>query len=85
MLITVAVLASLAFIAWVIYRAARGRQISAHTISYALSCIAGVFTYAFFLSMNIAELFKVVLSILLGITLIFLSAYLQRRKAAKPE
>ena len=80
MAITVAVLASLAFIGWLIYRAVRGRPFKAHTITYGVASVAGVYTYAFFLSMNIPELVKIVVSILLGMVLIVLAAYLQRRR-----
>ena len=76
----IAILASLAFIGWLIYRAVKGRQFKAHTVSYGLACIAGVYTYAFFLSMDIPQLIKVVISILLGVALIILAASLQRRR-----
>jgi hypothetical protein len=79
MLTAVAVLASLVFIGWLIFRAARQKPINAHTISRGLAYVAGVFTYAFFLSMNIPELIKIMVSIFLGIALIVLAAYLQRR------
>ena len=80
MAIAIAILASLAFIGWLIYRAVKGRQIKAHTVSYGLACIAGVYTYAFFLSMDIPQLIKVVISILLGVALIILAASLQRHR-----
>lgn len=76
----VAVLASLAFIGWLIYRAVRGRPFKAHTITYGVASVAGVFTYAFFLSMDIPQLIKIVVSIILGMLLIVLAAYLQRRR-----
>ena len=80
MAITVAVLASLAFIGWLIYRAIKGRPFKAHTITYGVAEVAGVYTYAFFLSMDIPQLVKVLVSILLGIVLIILAAYLQLRR-----
>ena len=80
MAIAVAVLASLAFIGWLIFRAVKGRPFKAHTISYGVACVAGVYTYAFFLSMDIPQLIKIVISILLGIILIVLAAFLQRRR-----
>ncbi len=81
----VAVLASLAFIGWLIYRAVRGKSFKAHNITYGLACVAGVFTFAFFINMDIPQLIKVVVSIFLGIALIILAAYLQRRRQpAKP-
>jgi len=85
MAIAVAVLASLAFIGWLIYRAVRGKPFKAHTVTYGVACVAGVFTFAFFLSMDIPQLVKVLVSILLGVALIVLAAYLQRRRQpAKP-
>jgi len=80
MAITVAILASLAFIGWLIYRAVRGKPFTAHVVAYAMACLTGVFTLAFFLSMDIPTLIKVVVGIFLGIALIFVSAYLQRRR-----
>ena len=80
MAITVAVLASLAFIGWLIYRAIKGRPFKAHTITYGVAEVAGVYTYAFFLSMDIPQLIKIVVSIMLGIILIFVAAYVQRRR-----
>ena len=85
MLITVATLASLAFVGWAIYRAVRQKPVKAHTVSYALASLTGVFTFAFFLSMDLLQLVKIVVSILLGAALIVLAAYLQRRKASKPD
>ncbi len=84
MLIAVAILASLAFIGWLVYRAVRSKPVRAHTISYALACLAGIYTYAYFLSMDFPQLIKIVVSILLGIILIVLAAYLQRRQVGKP-
>ena len=83
MLIAVAVLASLALIGWLIYRAVRQKQVKAHTISYALASLAGIYTFAFFLDMDIPQLIKIVVSILLGAALIVFAAYLQRRKLLK--
>ena len=79
----VAVLASLAFIGWLIYRAVRGKPFKAHNITYGLACVAGAYTFAFFLSMGIPQLIKIVVSILLGMALIVLAAYLQRRQTSR--
>jgi hypothetical protein len=76
----VAVLASLAFIGWLIYRAARGKPIKAHMVSYGVAIVAGIFTFVFFLNMDIPQLFKIATSIVFGIALIFLAAYIQRRR-----
>jgi hypothetical protein len=80
MAITVAILASLGFIGWVIFRAVKGKPIKAHVVSYAVACVTGVFTLAYFLTMDIPQLIKIVVSILLGIALIIVAAYLQRRR-----
>ena len=79
----VAILASLAFIGWLIYRAVKGKPIRAHVVTYGVACVTGVFTLAFFLGMDIPQLIKIVVSILLGIALIVLAAYLQRRRACR--
>ena len=83
MLTAVAVLASVAFIGWLIFRTVRQKTVRAHTVSRALAYVAGVFTFGFFLSMDIPELIKIVISILLGIALIVLAALLQRRQPDK--
>jgi hypothetical protein len=79
-LTAVAVLASLAFIGWLIYRAVRQKPVRAHTIVRAIAYVTGLYTFAFFLSMNIPLLLKVVASILLGAALIVLGASVQRRR-----
>jgi len=80
MLTAVTVIASLALIGWLIYRAVRQKPIRAHTIVRALAYLAGLYTYAFFLSMNIPLLIQVVVSILLGAVLIVVGATVQRRR-----
>ncbi len=80
MLTAVAVLASLAFIGWLIYRSIRRKSVRAHVMSYAVSSLTGIYTFGFFLSMDLPQLVKVVVSIVFGVALIFLAAYLQRRR-----
>jgi len=84
MAVAVAVLASLAFIGWIIYRAVKEKSVKAHFVSYGLAVIAGVFTFAYFLSMDLPQLIKIVVSILLGIILIIVAALYQRRIAGRP-
>jgi hypothetical protein len=81
--IAVAVLASLGFIAWIIVRVVRERSVKAHFISYGIAIIAGIFTYAYFLSLNFPQLIKIVASIILGILLIVFGALYQRRAAGR--
>ena len=75
-------LAFIGFIGWLIYRAVKGKPftLKAHTVTYGLACVAGVFTFAFFLGMDTPQLVKIMASILLGAALIILAAYLQRRR-----
>ncbi|MGD9117098.1 MAG: hypothetical protein PVJ61_08050 [Dehalococcoidia bacterium] len=82
-LVVLAIIASLGLIAWLIVRAIKHRTFSAHTVAYSLAILAGVFSYAFFLSMELPQLLKIVFSILLGAALIFLAAYLQLRRQRK--
>jgi hypothetical protein len=82
---TIATFAILGFIGWLIFRAVKGRQVKAHHVTYGIAVITGIFTYGFFLSMNIPQLIKILVSIILGIILIILAAVLQRRRQpAKP-
>ena len=80
MLTAVAVIASLVVIGWLIYRAIRQKPIKAHTIARALAYVTGLYTFGFFLTMNIPLLIQVVVSILLGAVLIVFGATLQRRR-----
>ena len=80
MMTALAILLSLAFIGWIIYRAVRRKQIKAHLVMYGLSSLSVIFALAFFLSMDIPRIIKVLVCILLGAILIFLAAYLQRRR-----
>ena len=80
MLTAIAVVASLAFIGWLIYRAVKQKPVRAHTVTRALTYMAGIYTFTFFLSMDIPRLLLVVVSILLGAVLIVLGATLQRRR-----
>ncbi len=82
MAVTVAVLATLGFIGWLVYRAVRGRLVKAHNITYGIAVVTGIYTFAFFLSMNILPPVKILVSIILGIVLIALAAFLQRRHQA---
>ena len=81
--ITIATFAILGFIGWLIYRAVRGRQVKAHHITYGIAVITGIFTYGFFLSMDILQPVKILASIFLGLVLIVVAAYLQRRHLLK--
>jgi hypothetical protein len=76
------VLASLGVIVWLIVRGVQNKGFKAHTISYGLAIVAGLFTYGYILSLDFPILLKVVASIFLGIVLIIFGAVYQRRKQA---
>jgi dipeptide/tripeptide permease len=88
MFAAVGIIALLVLIGWLVHHALSSRKagravaeaIRPHTVMYGLSCVAGVCSLAFFLDMDsISKLVKVVVCILLGIALIFLAAWLQRK------
>lgn len=85
MLTAIAIVLSLVFIGWLIWLAARKKPISAHFMIYMLSTLSGVYTLAFFFSMNIEIIIKVLVSIVVGAFLIFLAASQQRRQPGQPE
>jgi hypothetical protein len=80
----VAVLASLGFIGWLIYRAVKVKSVKAHMVSYGVAVVTGVYAYAYFLSMDFSQLIKIVVSIIIGIILIVTGALFQRRQPSKP-
>jgi uncharacterized membrane protein YfcA len=80
MLTAIAIILSLAFIGWLIWWAVKRKPIKAHLVMYGLSCMAGIYTLAFFLSMDIPRMLKILVCIILGAVLIFLAAWLQRRR-----
>ena len=61
-------------------RGIQNKGFKAHSISYGLAIIAGLFTYGYILSLDFPVLIKVVASIFLGIIFIILGALYQRRK-----
>lgn len=79
----IAVLALLGFIAWLIHRAVAGRPIKVHTVFYGIACVTGIFTYVFFLGMDILDIVKIGVSILLGIVLIALAAISTGRRQSE--
>ncbi len=80
----IGVLASLVFIGWLVFRAVRGKPLKANQLSYGVAVVAGVFTYAYFLGMDMPKLIKILASIVLGIGLIVIAAYMQRRQPDRP-
>ena len=82
--IIIATFAILGFIDWLFYRAIRGSQVKPHHVTYGIAVVTGIFIYGFFLSMNIPQPIKILLSIILGIILIILATLLQlRRQSSK--
>jgi FtsH-binding integral membrane protein len=83
MVVAIAVLAALGFIAWIIVRIVRQKGVKAHFVSYGVAVVGGVFTYAYFLSLDFAQLIKILVSIILGIILIIVAALYQRRRTSR--
>jgi len=83
MSVAVAVLATLGFLGWFIYWAIKEKSLKAHSISYGVAVISGIFTYAYFLSMDLPQLIKIVVSILIGIILIIVGGIYARRLAGR--
>jgi hypothetical protein len=83
MAMAVAILATLGFIGWLIYRAVRQKAVKAHFVSYGIAIVAGVFTYVYFLSLDFPQLIKILVSIVLGIIFIIVAALYQRRRASR--
>ena len=83
MAVAVAVIAALFFLGWIIYRAIKQKSVKASFVSYGIAVVTGVFTYTYFLSMDLPQLIKIVVSIVLGIILIISAALYQRRLASK--
>ena len=81
MLRFIGIVLSLAFIGWLIWRAAKKRVIKAYMVLYGLSCTAGIFTLAFFLTMDISKTIKILACIIFGGILIFIGARLQQQRA----
>ncbi|MFH1638711.1 MAG: hypothetical protein ABIB93_00065 [Chloroflexota bacterium] len=79
MLVGFVVMLTMLFIGWLIFRALSGKLPSAHVIMYLLSVLTGIYTFTFFLSMEINLIIKVIFSIMTGIILIFGAILLQRR------
>ena len=78
-MIAIGILALLALIGWLSWRAAKKYTIKAYMIMYGLSGLAGIFTLAFFLDMDLPKIMKILVCIILGVALIFVAAWFQRR------
>jgi len=78
-LTVIGIILSLAFVGWVAWRAAKRKAVKAHMAMYGLSCMAGIFTLAFFLTMDVSKMIKILVCIILGSTLIYVAARLQQR------
>lgn len=80
MLIALGIVLSAGFVGWLAWRAVKRKTIKAHLVMYGLSALAGIFSIAFFMTMDIPRIAKVLVAIILGAVLIFLAARQQRRR-----
>ena len=91
MLGIIVTIAIVIFVIWLVYRASTAKNVgkeirevlNPHIIMYGLSCISGVCAFAFFLSMDISKPFKIVVSIIFGMALIFVANWMQKRGVNK--
>ena len=81
MAVAVAILATLGFLGWFIFWAIRNKSLKAHSVSFGVAVVAAILTYAYFLSMDLPQLIKIVVSILIGIILIVVGSIYARRIA----
>lgn len=79
MLIALAVILSAGFVGWLIWRAVKGKPIKVHLVMNGLATLASIYTIAFFMTMDIPTIVKILVAIILGGVLIFLAARQQRR------
>ena len=77
--IAIAVLGSIAFIGWLVWRSVKEKSLTAHVVSYGIAILAAVFTYGYFLSLDVDALIKIVVSMVVGVALIFVAASRQRK------
>jgi hypothetical protein len=82
MLIGIAALLAMSFIAFLIFQALNGRFPKLHVILYMLSALAGVFSFVYFLGMDGNAIIKVTVSIVLGVVLIFFASSIHWRRRA---
>lgn len=81
-LIPVAVGLSAGFGGWLTWRAIKKRPIKLHLVMYGISVVTGILSIVFFMTMDIPKIAKVLSAIVLGGSLIFLAARMQRQKQA---
>jgi len=73
------------FSSWVIRRFVQGRPLKPHMVMYGLCLGTGIFTIAFFMSMDIPKVAKIVTCIALGVILIFIAASREQRAKTNKE
>lgn len=81
-LIPVAVGLSAGFGGWLTWRAIKKQPIKLHLVMYGISVLTGILSIVFFMTMDIPQIAKVLSAIVLGGSLIFLAARMQRREQA---
>jgi len=80
MLMALPIILSAAFGGWLAWRAIKGKSIKVHLVMYGFCTITGIYSLVFFMTMNIPQIVKVVVAIVLGAVLIFAAARQQRRR-----
>lgn len=83
MLTALAVILSVVLVAWLAWRAIKGRPIRVHLVMNLLSALTSIYTIAFFMTMDIPTIAKVLAAIILGAVLILIAARQQRRSSSE--
>jgi len=83
MLTALAIILSIFFIGWLVWRAIKGRPIKVHLVMNGLSALTSIYTIAFFMTMDIPTIAKVLAAIVLGSILILIAARQQRRSSSE--
>jgi len=71
---------SAGFIGWLAWRAIKKQPMKIHLVMYGIAVIAAILSIAFFMTMDIPTIAKVLSAIILGGVLIYLAGRTQRHK-----
>ena len=83
MLTALAIILSIVYIGWLAWRAVKGKPIKVHFVMNGLSALTSIYTIAFFMTMDIPTIAKVLAAIVLGSILILIAARQQRRSSSE--
>ena len=80
MIMMLAIWLSVGFVGWLVWRAVKGKPIQVHLVMNGLAALTSICAIAFFMTMDIPTIAKVLTAIILGAVLIVIAARQQRRR-----